>query len=164
MSWIQRSPLYLCAFQITGTTMDFHFRIGINARIGPRDSKYFPAVMERYLPVAWGEQESAVTASQASDFKGQVYVGIDVLKGLRWGGIALAITCLLLTAGLLINFRIVWIAADIDSITSTTVKSIEESPSRPTSRDHEYYAPLKNDFASVGTYAAVNGEHGPVQA
>ena len=95
-SWIGIEP-------ITGQVLDFQFRIGINAYVEPTtvhpfngDFTYFPNVTAVYFPLGYGEQLSGATADQATTFKGQVYLGVRVLAGLRWGGVTLAVFGLIL--------------------------------------------------------------------
>jgi len=85
--------IYLGVEPFSGATMDFHWRVGVNAYIAPAvmgGVPYFAGVTPAYLPVARADRYGGVTAAQATAFKNQVYVARDAMAGARWGGIALA--------------------------------------------------------------------------
>ena len=84
--------------QNTGSTFDFHWRIGVNILLQPvsvprllqPNLVFFPFVSLVYHPLAWGGQDSTITDGQAANFRSQVYLAIGVITGVRWGGVALA--------------------------------------------------------------------------
>jgi len=86
---------------ITGQSLDFHFRVGINARLQPINVtvvglvvQFWPDIANTVLPLAWGEQASSLTDAQATTLKGSVYTGVAALASLRWGGVVLAVVSL----------------------------------------------------------------------
>jgi hypothetical protein len=75
--------------------MDFHWRVAINIFLEPTPwddtgVTFFENVSPVYLPIGWVDRYGAITPTQASVFKGKVYLARDIMLGVRWGGVALA--------------------------------------------------------------------------
>lgn len=112
------SPWYvhhLCPgpLQYTGSTHDFHWRVGINALVQPTPLStlsgtvtFFPNVSAAgvFTPIAWADRYGTISPAQAETFKSQVYVARDVMVAARWGGIAFAVV------GLLAAVALFWVA------------------------------------------------------
>jgi hypothetical protein len=95
---------------ITGSALDFHWRIGVNILVAPTTTSwfgipftFFENVTAVYLPVAWGGQDSGISDSQASQFKSQLLVNVQIITGIRYGGMALAIAAGVAALGLAIG-------------------------------------------------------------
>lgn len=97
----------------TGSTQDFHWRVGINALVQPTPLStlsgtvtFFPNITANgvYTPIAWADRFGTISDAQAATFKSQVYVARDVMLAARWGGIAAA------AVGLLAAVTLFWVA------------------------------------------------------
>ena len=102
--------------------LDLHVRVGINVFVQPTTITpplaapftYFSGVTPVYVPLVWGGQDSTPSDNQANAFKSGVYVGLRVLAGLRWGGVALACVALLACFAFLVGVCSLLSAADGD--------------------------------------------------
>jgi hypothetical protein len=102
--------------------LDLHVRVGINVFVQPTTITpplaapftYFAGVTPVYVPLVWGGQDSTPSANQAAAFTSGVYVGLRVLAGLRWGGVALASVALLACFAFLLGVCSLLSAADGD--------------------------------------------------
>jgi hypothetical protein len=82
----------------TGSTMDFHWRVGVNAYVQPvtvqlsgdSSATFFPSVKALYFPLAWISQDSTVTPAQAAQVQDQLYTPLMIIQAVYWGGIAFA--------------------------------------------------------------------------
>ena len=95
-SWLGIEPL-------TGQTIDFQFRVQINAVVQPVTARPFLAAPFTFFeglagpivfPIGWGEQQSSATPFQGNLVTGMIYTPLRAAAALHWGGIVIAAAAL----------------------------------------------------------------------
>jgi hypothetical protein len=97
----QRAPLLpstnpATARATAGETLDFHWRVGVNADLAPIPGDagfvFFPDLKHVFLPLMWADRYGTADSGQITEFTGRVYFAQNLMYGLRYGGIATAVT------------------------------------------------------------------------
>lgn len=79
-----------------GETLDFHWRVGVNADLFPIPGDagfvFFPNLKPVFLPLIWADRYGTADSGQITEFTSRVYFAQNIMYGLRYGGIATAVT------------------------------------------------------------------------